>query len=177
MAFKVIIIGCGLAGALLGNGLLHADVDFEVYESDGADSKRDGYQMRLGAPALRGFKACLSEEQQAELYTKFGRSGGVILSAPILYDTQLNELLNLTKFPAYTKSAPINRVVLRDFLRAPLDDAGKVKYEKKFAAFNIVKSPEVGRNRIRVSFADGSTADSDLLISAEGSRSLVCCRT
>ncbi|KAH6842261.1 hypothetical protein B0I37DRAFT_407360 [Chaetomium sp. MPI-CAGE-AT-0009] len=170
--FKIVIIGCGLAGGLLANGLLHANIDFDVYESAERDSARAGYQIRLGAPALRGFKACLDHEQQASLYKKFGRSGGVISSAPILYDAQLNELLDLTKFPAYTKSAPINRVVLRDFLRTLPDAAGRVKYGKKFTGYKVLRDQD-GRDTIRAQFLDGTVVDCDLLISAEGSRSVV----
>jgi hypothetical protein len=118
--FKVIIIGGGMAGSLLANGLLQHDIDFTVYERDVRGSNRAGYQIRLGAPALVGFRACLPPERMELLMKKFGRSGGMISSAPILYSTKLKPLLDLTKFPAYTKSAPINRVILRDFLAGKL---------------------------------------------------------
>lgn len=114
--FKVIIIGGGLAGSLLANGLQLNDIDFMVYERDVKESGRAGYQIRLGASALVGFRACLEKERMDLLMKKFGRSGGVISSAPILYSTKFESLLDLTKFPAYSKSAPINRVILRDFL-------------------------------------------------------------
>jgi protoporphyrinogen oxidase len=113
--FKIIIIGGGLAGNLLANGLILRDIDVVVYEKDERGSKREGYQIRIGAAALVGFRACLQSERM-DLLKKFGRSGGMIASAPILYDTKFNCLLDLTKFPSYTKSAPINRVILRDFL-------------------------------------------------------------
>ena len=175
MPFKVIIIGAGLAGSLLANGLqLHSDsgIDFAIYESDERGSRREGYQIRMGAPALMGFRSCLTQEQQDRLYKLFGRSGGLISSAPILYDTHLNTLLDLTKFPAYTKSAPINRIVLREFLHEPLNQVNKITYEKKFKSYTIIEHP--GKiTKVRVSFADGSTDECDLLISAEGSRSLV----
>lgn len=112
MTFKVLIIDGGLAGSLLADGLLYADMKFEVHESEERESTRAGYQIRLGAPALRGFKARLDGDQQTSLYKRFGRSGGVLSSAPILYDTQLNTLLDMTKFPASTKSAPISRLLL-----------------------------------------------------------------
>lgn len=118
--FKVIIIGGGLAGSLLANGLQLHDIDFMVYERDVKESNRKGYQIRLGASALVGFRACLEKERMDLLMKKFGRSGGVISSAPILYSTKLETLLDLTKFPAYEKSAPINRVILRDFLAGGL---------------------------------------------------------
>lgn len=48
MNFKVIVIGGGLAGSLLTNGLLNNGVEAKLYERDAANSKRDGYQIRLG---------------------------------------------------------------------------------------------------------------------------------
>jgi predicted NAD/FAD-dependent oxidoreductase len=116
-SFKVIIIGGGLAGSLLANGLINNAIDCLVYEKDTRSSKRGGYQIRLGASALAGFRACLDKTQMEALLKLFGRSGGLKSTAPILYDAQLNCLLDLTKFSAYSKSAPINRVVLRDFLQ------------------------------------------------------------
>lgn len=115
--FKVIVVGAGLAGALVGNGLVNQGIECAVYEKDVRGSTREGYQIRLGAAALAGFRACLTKTQLDAVIKKFGRSGGMLSSAPILYDQHLTCQLNLTKFPAYTKSAPINRVVLRNFLQ------------------------------------------------------------
>lgn len=39
--FKVIVIGGGLSGALLTNGLLNNNVNTTLYERDAADSKRE----------------------------------------------------------------------------------------------------------------------------------------
>lgn len=167
--FKVIIIGGGMAGCLLGNGLLRHNIDFQIYESDPADAKREGYQIRLGAPALEGFKACMTEEQLKKLYPLFGRSGGVLSSAPITYDIHMNPLLDLTKFPAYTKPAPINCIVLVNYLSEPLVTAKRLHYGNCYVRYQTFK--DGSRTKIRAIFDDGSSEECDLLISAEGSRS------
>ncbi|KAH8660858.1 hypothetical protein BGZ60DRAFT_414166 [Tricladium varicosporioides] len=170
--FKVLIVGGGLAGSLLANGLQREGIEYLVYEREEKDAKRDGYQIRLGAAALTGFRACLEQPQIDTLMKKFGRSGGLISSAPILYDPDFNCLLDLTKFPAYTKSAPIDRVVLLDYLRQPIIDSGKFHYSKRLTGYETVKRD--GRSDvIKVLFDDGTSDEGDLLISAEGSGSKV----
>lgn len=171
--FKVIIIGGGLAGCLLGNGLLQHGVDFVIYESDPVDAKREGFQIRLGGPALEGFKACMTDEQLSKLYPLFGRSGGILSSAPITYDTHMNPLLDLTKFPAYTKSAPINRIVLINFLSQWLSDAGNLRFGKRYVGYDVLPATGTGGTKLRARFDDGTSDECDLLISAEGSRSKV----
>ncbi|KAH6698479.1 hypothetical protein BKA61DRAFT_219061 [Leptodontidium sp. MPI-SDFR-AT-0119] len=169
--FKVIIIGGGLSGCLLGNGLLQNGIGFTLYESDLEDAKREGYQIRLGAPALEGFKECMTDKQLGELYPLFGRSGGIVSSAPITYDIHMNPLLDLTKFPAYTKSSPINRILLLNFLAKPVAAAGRLKYGKRFTHYTTFLRPS--GTKTRAFFDDGTSDECDLLISAEGSRSKI----
>jgi 2-polyprenyl-6-methoxyphenol hydroxylase-like FAD-dependent oxidoreductase len=177
--FKVIIIGAGLAGALLANGLIRENVDFVVYEREEKDGRREGYQVRLGAPALKGLRKCLSKDQLDALLPKFGRSGGVVSSAPVLYSPEFKVRLDMTKFPAYAKSAPIDRVVLANALADPLHDAGKIVYGKRFKRYDFMYDDQ-GRTKVKVFFEDGTSDIGDLLVSAEGSGSLVsashrCC--
>lgn len=56
---KVIVVGGGLAGALLANGLQNNDVKVRVYERDERNIEREGYKNRLGESAMLGFRACL----------------------------------------------------------------------------------------------------------------------
>lgn len=183
VTLDVIIIGGGLAGSCLANGLLNNAKDLvnvTIYESDQQDSNRDGYQIRLGSYALMGFRACLTESQYTDLLLCFGRSGGVVSSAPAIFDTNMKLVLDLSKFPAYHKSAPIGRARLRNLLQAPLLKQKVIHYGKTFVHYEVV-GPEVAPDgKIRAHFSDGSSADCDILISAEGSRSRInkqlgCC--
>ncbi|KAK8012301.1 hypothetical protein PG991_009676 [Apiospora marii] len=173
---KVIIVGGGLSGACLANGLVNkADddglVDVTIYERDTEAESRDGYQIRLGAHALVGFRACLTESQYAGCLRCFGRSGGVVSSAPAIFNTNMDLVLDLSKFPAYQKSAPVGRARLRSFLQEPLRARNVMRYGMKFTGFDIVEGEAEGESRVRAYFQDGTSQDCDILISAEGSGS------
>lgn len=88
-SLKVIIIGAGLAGPLLANGLINkatTPIAVVLYDREPRDSAREGYQIRLGSHALMGFRACLTPEQLHDMLARFGQSGRVVPSAPALFD-------------------------------------------------------------------------------------------
>lgn len=171
-SFKIIIVGAGLAGCLLANGLHHKAIDVVVYERLPRDTDREGYQIRLGSPALKGFRACLNVDQIAELVQRFGRTDGTKSSAPIVYDRHFKALADLTRIPSYSKSAAINRVVLRDCLAAPIESAGKLHYDKKYERYEILDAHS-SQERVRVWFDDGTFDDCAILIGADGSHSRI----
>lgn len=174
--FKVIVIGGGLAGALLANGLINKSVDVTVYERDAYETKREGFQIRLGEAAMTGFKACLTEHDLAAIRRKFGQSSSASSSAPMVCDSQFKILLDMTQFPSYSKSAAINRVALRNLLIAPVHTAERVKFEKIFSHYEIIKNDR-DEERVEVHFTDGSTDTCDVLIGADGSGSKVSSAT
>ncbi|KAF4499296.1 hypothetical protein FAGAP_4501 [Fusarium agapanthi] len=147
---SVIIVGGGLAGACLANGLLNksdGQIHVTVFERDEAGSERRGYQIRLGAHALIGFKACLTEEQYENLLPCFGKSGGVVSSAPCI-------------------SSPSD-------LKKPLQENNCIQFGKKYVRYEVLQGNGAGQSSIRVYFSDETHHDCDVLISAEGSGSRI----
>lgn len=170
--FKVIIVGGGLAGSLLANGLVNNGVDVVVYERDAADSKREGYQIRLGEPAYAGFKACLTEDHRAAVLSKLGQTSGEVNTAPSILNSRFETILDMSQFPSYSKSAAINRVVLRNTLLDPIITLGRVQFDKKLVKYTIVADGK-GNELVEVHFSDGSIDTCDVLVGADGSGSKV----
>jgi len=170
MPFRVVIIGAGLAGSLLANGLIREKIDVQVYERSEKNSEREGLQIRLTAPALSGMRTCLSKEHLQSIIRKFGPATEAKAEAPRVMHKDWSLLLDLSKFPAYGKNAPINRGLLRDCLADPVYDAGKLKYSMRFERYEVL-NPGMDNEKIRVWFGDGSYDDCDLLIGVDGSYS------
>ncbi|KAK5688094.1 hypothetical protein LTS10_000072 [Elasticomyces elasticus] len=168
---KIIIVGAGLAGSLLANGLQREGIEVKVYDRLDHHAKHEGYQIRLGANALVGFRACLDAETIRNLVAQFGRAAGKRSAAPVLRDKHFRALLDLTLFPTYAKSAPINRGLLRDALADPLYDAGIVQYSAKYDRYDLVSRD--GQEKVRVWFEDGTYNECDILVGADGAHSKV----
>ncbi|EQB52789.1 hypothetical protein CGLO_07563 [Colletotrichum gloeosporioides Cg-14] len=170
-SFKVIIIGSGLAGSLLANGLAKHNIDFEVYERAEKHSKREGFQIRLGEGALIGMRACLEQGQIDSIARRFARS--TVSNPPIVYDKHFNKMFEPGKMPGYQRSTPINHVSLREALSEPLHKMGKLHNEKRFTNYEIHRD---GSRRFVKAFFDDDTSDTcDVLIGADGSGSKVNC--
>lgn len=66
---RVIIIGAGLSGLCLAQGLRRARLDVAVYERDAAlAARRQGYRLHIDGRGARGLHACLPPELY-ELFT------------------------------------------------------------------------------------------------------------
>ncbi|KAL5592397.1 hypothetical protein FOBRF1_013423 [Fusarium oxysporum] len=170
--FNVIIVGCGLSGPLLASGLLHAGVKVDVYERMAADAKRDGYQIRVAQPSMDAFRLNLTPEQNERIRASLGHFDANEGTTPIWYNHKLKPLLEMGRISEqYHGSAPMDRVVLRDIIIEKPVESGIVHFDKRFSGYDIIS--DKGRERVRVSFDDGTSADCDLLIGADGSHSKV----
>ncbi|MGK5555571.1 FAD-dependent oxidoreductase [Actinomadura kijaniata] len=167
MAFHVLIAGGGIGGLTLAQGLRKAGVPVAVYERDRTkDDRLQGYRIHISPKGCAALHECLPEE----LYDRFVATSGKPNTTLGFYDSDLSELLTIGDPDApehYIDSfKSVSRISLREVLLSGLEEV--VHYGKTFTRYE--RLPD---DRVRAHFDDGTHADGDLLVGAEGVNSRV----
>jgi 2-polyprenyl-6-methoxyphenol hydroxylase-like FAD-dependent oxidoreductase len=164
---SVTIIGAGVGGLCLAQGLKLSGTPVKVFERDPSRaSPVEGYRLSINATGSRALKSCLPPKVFERFTTQTAKpSRGVTF-----LDHRLNRLLAFD-FPHCDRSSveserPIGRTILRRVLLDGLDDV--VQFGKTFVAFE--DEPD---GRATAVFSDGARATADLLVGADGANSAV----
>jgi len=163
---KVAVVGAGIGGLSLAQGLRQAGVDVSVYERDQTlDARGQGYRLHLDAgPALR---ACLPPD----LYELCVATSGRPSTAMTVLTKRLRPLRRTEIAPPadpldpVTLSTSVNRQTFREILAARLD--GALEFGRAAAAF------EQDADGVTVRFRDGTRVTADVLVAADGTGSLI----
>jgi 2-polyprenyl-6-methoxyphenol hydroxylase-like FAD-dependent oxidoreductase len=158
---KVAVVGAGIGGLCLAHGLLRAGADVTVYERDETlDSRGQGYRLHVDAgPAL---SACLPPD----LYELCVATSGLPSTAMTVMTKRLRPLRRTGMTPAAdplapaTLSASVNRQTFREILAARLD--GVLQFGRTCTGF------EQDPGGVAIHFSDGSRAQAEILVGAEG---------
>lgn len=167
-ALHAIIIGGGLGGLCLAQGLKKAGVRASVYERDETPSSRlQGFRIHIDPQGSTALHECLP----ADLWEIFDATGGDFSQGFSVLTEQLEELLTMGvngERPAegIARHRSISRITLRHVLRAGLEDS--VHFNKRF-----VRYEEMADGRLQAMLEDGSSALGDVLIGADGVHSAV----
>jgi 2-polyprenyl-6-methoxyphenol hydroxylase-like FAD-dependent oxidoreductase len=161
-AFQVAIIGGGMGGLCLANGLKKAGIRVAVYERDQSpDSRPQGYRIHINPQGSTALHACLPQH----LWDLFRSTGGDFSQGFSIVTEQLQELLNLGRIggteDTIARHRSISRITLRRILLAGLEH--DVHFNKRFLRYE-----ETSDGAIRAHFEDGSSAQADLLVAADG---------
>ena len=161
-AFHVAIIGGGMGGLCLANGLKKAGISVAVYERDqSADARPQGYRIHINPQGSTALHECLPQH----LWDLFHSSGGDFSQGFSIVTEQLHELLSFGRAggtaDTIARHRSISRITLRRILLAGLED--EVQFNKRFLRYE-----EIPHGAVRVHFEDGSSTQADLLVAADG---------
>ncbi|MEY9855478.1 2-polyprenyl-6-methoxyphenol hydroxylase-like FAD-dependent oxidoreductase [Catenulispora sp. GAS73] len=151
---KVAVVGAGVGGLTLAQGLLRAGIDVTVYERDTAlDSRGQGYRIHLHA--LAALEACLP----SDLYELCIATAGQPSTQLTVMSSGLR-ILRSTEMASTGRATSVNRQTFREILAARLE--GVIEFGRTCVGFT--QDPDI----VRVQFADGTEASADVLVAADG---------
>ncbi|MEV4148105.1 NAD(P)/FAD-dependent oxidoreductase [Amycolatopsis sp. NPDC049691] len=154
---SVIIIGAGLGGLSLAQGLRRAGIPCRVYERDeSAGARKQGYRLHISGVG----DAALGEVLRPELHELFRATAGRALPHTNVYDDRLKLLTRLQDEGTHLN---VNRFTLRQILL----HGQEVAYGKRFTHY------ETDEDGVTAHFADGTSARGSLLVGADGINSPV----
>ncbi len=162
----VLIAGGGLSGLCLAQGLKRAGVSCAVYERD-PEVRRQGYRITINGDGGNALQACLPDDL-FELYLQASRNTPPRRMA-VVVNSQCEELSTAPHFGAPNEGprphTAIHRRTLRQILGARLGDA--IRPAATVAGF------ERAGDRVRLLLEDGTAAEGDVLVGADGVYSAV----
>src|SRR5271155_3983257 len=164
---RVLVIGGGIGGLCLAQGLKKAGVKVNIYERDRTPSSRlQGFRIHIDPDGSRALHECLPPS----LWEVFASTCGDFSQGFTMLSEQLEELMKFRQHPAsadpVASHRQVSRMSLRQILLAGLGDA--VHFEKRFERYE-----RRADGRIVAFFDDGSTAEGDVLVAADGVNSRV----
>ena len=169
MKLRVIVIGGGIGGLALAQGLRRRGVEVAAYERDRTPTDRlQGYRVHINTAGSRALHACLPPEVFAAFLATCGQPNTGIG----MFTHRLRELIWFGSDRPDPDPDPVDgvksasRISLRQVLLAGLDDV--VRFGKAFTHYR--REPD---GRVTACFADGSTATGDVLVGADGGNSRV----
>lgn len=156
---KVIIVGAGLGGLCLAQGLRAAGIEATVHERDpGITARFQGYRIGLGERGDSALRACLPRELHPVLDAVKGDLAGERV--------RLNQRLERIGTDSPALAVAIDRHVLRHLLLSGVGE--HVRFGEAFTGYECL--PGGG---VRAHFAGKTSADGDLLVGADGINSAV----
>ena len=166
MNLRVLVIGAGLGGLCLAQGLRKAGVDVAVYERDaGLSVRTQGHRIHIDSRGEQALRECLPPNlYDLFLATRGQPSKGITLYSVV--DRQLREGI-IQPFPEggsdefITIGSAVDRLTLRQILLAGLDDT--VHFNKA-----LVRYERQEDGRVCAYFTDGMRAIGDVLVAADG---------
>jgi 2-polyprenyl-6-methoxyphenol hydroxylase-like FAD-dependent oxidoreductase len=162
---NVVVIGAGLAGPLLAQGLRRAGVDVVVHERTAADEPGQGYRIHIAPEGELALRACLPAELYEQVRATAGKSGrGWRVLDPQLHVVHDVPVPQPADEERTGRHLTVDRLTLRRIMLTGID----LRPGSAFRSYELLDD-----GRVRAHFADGTTTDADLLVAADGTHSRV----
>jgi 2-polyprenyl-6-methoxyphenol hydroxylase-like FAD-dependent oxidoreductase len=167
MSLRVVVVGAGLGGLALAQGLRRRGVEVAVYERDRTPADRlQGYRLHINADGSRALHDCLPPE----LFEAFVATCGQPNTGIGIYTHRLRQLAWFggdpgTVLDPVDNFKSVSRVSLRHVLLAGLDEV--VHFDQAFTHYEITPQGQVAAH-----FTSG-VAFGDVLVGADGGGSRV----
>jgi salicylate hydroxylase len=168
MSLRVVVVGAGLGGLALAQGLRRRGIDVAVYERDVSPTDRlQGYRLHINEDGSRAVHTCLPPE----LFDAFVATCGQPNTGIGIYTHRLRELAWFGSDPS-AQPDPVSgfksasRVSLRHVLLAGLEDV--VHFGHAFTGYQLT-----GDGQVRAHFDNGAQVAGDILVGADGGGSRV----
>ena len=163
---RVLVIGGGLGGLCLAQGLRRAGLDVALYERDRSpDARAQGYRVHIDGRGEAALRACLPPALRRLFRAARGQPslGATVF---VLQDGALRAASTRLFADADRPGLPgpgsaVDRLTLRRVLLADLD--GAARFGKEFTRYE-----QTADGAVRAFFADGTDAVGDVLVGADG---------
>ncbi len=158
----VLVVGGGIGGLTLAQGLRKAGVSVGVYERDRTRTDwLQGYRIHINPDGSRALHDCLLPA----VWETFVATAGQASDGFGFLTNQLEELVAVEPPRAPVDPAsghhPVSRITLRQVLLTGLEDV--VEFDKQF-----VRYAQTADDKVTAFFADGTSATGDVLVGADG---------
>jgi salicylate hydroxylase len=170
MTPHVLIIGAGIGGLCLAQGLRRAGIPVTVFERNRTRVDwLQGYRIHISPHGSRALHRCLEPAAWQEFVATVSRDTGGFAFLTEQLDTLLHidpGLVNGGSDDPAEQHHGVSRITLRHVLLTGLDEV--IQFDRTFERYEV--TPE---GRVVAYFADGSSAVGDLLVGADGANSRV----
>ncbi|KAI1499179.1 FAD/NAD(P)-binding domain-containing protein [Biscogniauxia marginata] len=156
----ILIIGAGVAGLALAQGLRLRSIPFRLFERYPRSHSSQGHRFRISKDGQAALNSVLSPQLQGLLKRTAAER---YLFEPRYVDAK--ELDFAKPAPVDRDTMPVDRTWIRMLTALDIEDA--IEYEKEFESY------EIADERVQVKFTDGSLARGQLLVGADGIKSRV----
>ena len=170
---KVLVVGGGIGGLCLANGLRKEGIDVRVFERHSSpEADKGGYFIHLEGQGLKALQRCLNKDGWEDFLATSTPTGAQwAFRDPQLQLIAMRDDVQITgKSLDVVGRRAIERWELRGVMLKALGSGEPeiVQWGKTFTHYEDIEG-----GRVRACFEDGTTAEGDVLIGADGSKSKV----